>query len=156
MPKLPDQPFVEEAPVVHATTGVSLGAYAHRTLGDAGGLSQYGVHVERLPPGTLSSVRHWHETEDEFCYVLSGEVILHETGGETVLRPGDAVAWPAGSPDGHCLENRSPSDATYLIVGTRNRHDVVHYPDHDRIVRIDRETRARQITDGRGNPVGPR
>ena len=144
--------------VVHmvAATGVHLGAYAHRILGDPGGLTQYGVHIERLPPGTLSSVRHWHETEDEFCYILSGEVILHETEGDTLLRPGDAVAWPAGQPNGHCLENRSTSDATYLILGTRNRHDVVHYPDHDRIVQIDRQTRTRHVTDGHGNPVDAR
>jgi uncharacterized cupin superfamily protein len=156
MPKLAEQPFVEEAPIVHPATGVRLGAYAHRILGDLGGLTQYGVHLERLPPGTVSSVRHWHETEDEFCYVLSGEVILHENGGETRLGPGDAAAWPAGEPNGHCLENRGTEPATYLIVGTRNPTDTVHYPDHDRIVAIDRRTGARRITDSRGNPVDPR
>jgi uncharacterized cupin superfamily protein len=153
MPKLPEHPFVEEAPIVHPATGVPLGAYAHRILGDAGGLTQYGVHLERLPPCTFSSVRHWHETEDEFCYILSGEVILHENDGETLLRSGDAAAWPAGQPDGHRLENRSAGPAAYLIVGTRNRQDVIHYPDHDRIVQIDREAGTRQVADGRGNPV---
>ena len=153
MPVLPALPFVEEPATTHRATGAHLGAYAHRVLGDAGGLTQYGVLIERLPPGSTSSVRHWHETEDEFLYMLSGEAILYEDAGETLLRPGDAAAWPAGAPNAHCLENRSATDATYLIVGTRNRHDTVHYPDHDRIVRIDRKTGSRRVTDSSGKPV---
>jgi uncharacterized cupin superfamily protein len=153
MPVLPAQPFVEEPAITHRATGAHLDAYAHRVLGDPGGLTQYGVHLERLPPGSLSSIRHWHETEDEFLYLLSGTVILHENDGETPLQPGDAVAWPAGAPNAHCLENRSASDATYLIVGTRNRMDTVHYPDHDRIVQIDRLAQTRRVTDGSGKFV---
>lgn len=119
--------------MLHPVLGVPLGAYAHRILGDAGGLLQFGVHIESLPPGSMSSLRHWHETEDEFVLMLSGEVILHDNSGETRLVAGDAAAWPAGVPNGHCLENRAAADATYLTVGTRNRADIVHYPDHDRV-----------------------
>lgn len=143
MPKLAEPPFVAEAPIVHAATGVRLGTYMPRILGDLGGLTQYGVHPERFPPGTISSVRHWHETEDEFCDVLSGELVRHENDGETRPVAGDALAWPAGT-------------ATYLIAGCRNRIDTVHDPDHDRIVRLDRVTGSRLITDGAGPPVEPR
>jgi uncharacterized cupin superfamily protein len=151
MPRLPTLPFVEEPAVVHPVLGVTLAAYGHRVLGDLGGLTQFGVHVERLPPGSTSSVRHWHETEDEFLLMLTGEVILHENAGETRLVAGDAAAWPAGVPNGHCLENRSCADATYLTIGTRNSADSVHYPDHDRVCH--RDGPAHSWTRGDGTPV---
>ena len=151
MPLLPVLPFVEEPATLHPVLGVPLGAYAHRSLGDLGGLTQFGVHIERLPPGTRSSLRHWHDTEDEFILMLTGEVILHEDGTETRLVTGDAAAWPAGVPNGHCLENRSGADATYLTVGTRNRADSVHYPDHDCVCHRDGATR--RWTRGDGTPV---
>jgi uncharacterized cupin superfamily protein len=112
----------------HPLLGTTLGPYSYAALGDAGGLSQFGAHLEVLHPGSRSSHRHWHEAEDELVYVLAGEVVLIENT-ETVMRPGDAAAWPAGLPVGHCLENRSDADATYLVVGTRKMADVVHYPD---------------------------
>lgn len=148
MPPLPVLPFVEEPATLHPVLGVPLGAYAHRNLGDLGGLTQFGVHIERLPPGTSSSLCHWHETEDEFILMLSGEVILVEDGTETRLVAGDAAAWPAGVPNGHCLKNRSGVDATYLTVGTRNRADTVHYPDHDRVCHRDGPTRRWMRGDG--------
>ena len=151
MPPLPVLPFVEEPATLHPVLGVPLGAYAHRSLGDLGGLTQFGVHIERLPPGSISSLRHWHETEDEFILMLSGEVILLEDGTETRLVPGDAAAWPAGVPIGHCLENRSGAEATYLTVGTRKRADSIHYPDHDRVCHRDGPTR--RWTRGDGTPV---
>lgn len=128
MPVVPPAPFVTEPDAPHPVTGARLGTYAHRVLGDAAGLTQFGVHIERLPPGSRSSLRHWHETEDELVHVLEGEVWLIEDR-ETPLTAGMAAAWPAGHPVGHCLENRSASDALYLVVGTRNRDDVIHYPD---------------------------
>jgi uncharacterized cupin superfamily protein len=148
MPRIANLPFVEEPATVHPVLGVPLHPYAHRSLGDLGGLTRFGVHIERLPPGSTSSLRHWHETEDEFILMLSGEVILREDGGETRLVAGDAAAWPAGVPDGHCLENRSDAAATYLTVGTRNRADVIHYPDHDRICHKDGSARRWTRTDG--------
>jgi uncharacterized cupin superfamily protein len=148
MPKLALHPFAEEPETVHPVLGVPLHPYAHRILGDLGGLSQFGVHIERLPPGSTSSLRHWHGTEDEFILMLSGEVILHENAGETRLVAGDAAAWPAGMPNGHCLENRSDAPATYLTIGTRNRADVIHYPDHDRICHKDGSARRWTRADG--------
>jgi uncharacterized cupin superfamily protein len=78
-----------------------------------------------------SSQRHWHETEDEFVYVIEGEVVLCENDSETVLRAGDAAGWKAGVANGHCLVNRTNRDAVYLEIGTRNRNDRVVYPDID-------------------------
>ncbi len=129
MPKLdlPAASRVEDT-TPHVVLGPGLGAYSYVPLGDTGGLTQFGAHLETLPPGSRSSHRHWHEAEDELVYVLSGEVVLVEET-ETPLRAGDAAAWPAGHPVGHCLENRSAADATYLVVGTRRMADVVHYPD---------------------------
>src|SRR5579863_10782910 len=90
-----------------------------KRLGDVAGLTQYGVNLLRLPPGAWSSQRHWHTTEDEFVYVLSGEVTLVTDAGEEVLRAGDAAGFKANDGNGHCLQNRSGSDATVLEVGTR-------------------------------------
>ena len=101
-------------------------------LGDAAGLSQFGVNLLRLPPGQWSSQRHWHATEDEFTWVLEGEVVLVTDAGEEILRPGDCAGFPAGEANGHCFQNRSDRDALLLEVGTRNpAGDAVDYPDID-------------------------
>jgi uncharacterized cupin superfamily protein len=105
--------------------------YTATVLGDQIGLTQFGVGIETLHPGGLSSQRHWHENEDEFMYVLSGEVTLVEDDGPVTLRAGDAAGWAAGSPVGHHLQNRTDQDATYLIFGTRAKTDRAHYPDID-------------------------
>jgi uncharacterized cupin superfamily protein len=102
-----------------------------QALGDAGGLTQFGVNITRISPGSASALRHWHETEDEFVYVLEGELVLVENDGETVLKPGDAAAFKAGSGNAHRLINRTQRDAVYLEVGTRSPADHVHYPDDD-------------------------
>src|SRR5947208_872561 len=88
-------------------------------LGDAAGLTQYGVNLMRLPPGAWSSQRHWHAKEDEFIYVLSGEVVLATDAGEELLHAGDCAGFKAGDPDGHCLQNRGTADATVLEIGPR-------------------------------------
>jgi uncharacterized cupin superfamily protein len=102
-----------------------------RRLGNAVGLGQFGVNLTRLKPGMQSSQRHWHETEDEFVFVLEGEVVLCENDGETVLKPGDAAGWKAGVANGHCLINRTDRDAVFLEIGTRTKRDRVEYPDID-------------------------
>ena len=103
-----------------------------RRLGDAAGLRQFGVNLMRLPPGAWSSQRHWHSHEDEFVYVLSGEVTLVTDSGAEILRAGDAAGFPAGVSDGHTLQNRSAADATVLEVGTRNpTQDSTTYPGID-------------------------
>ncbi len=110
---------------------------SRQRLGNVVGLDQFGVNLTRLKPGAKSSQRHWHESEDEFVYMLEGELVLCENDGETVLKPGDVAAWKAGVANGHCLINRSSGDAVFLEVGSRKSHDRVDYPDIDMKVRKD-------------------
>lgn len=102
-------------------------------LGDAAGLTQFGVNLLRLPPGAWSSQRHWHTGSDEFVYVLSGEIVLVSDGGEEVLRAGDAAGFPARDTNGHCLQNRSDREAEVLEVGTRVPGDSAYYSDIDMV-----------------------
>ncbi|HET6807057.1 MAG TPA: cupin domain-containing protein [Frateuria sp.] len=102
-----------------------------QVLGDAGGLSDFGVNLTRLPPGSWSSQRHWHTREDEFVYVLSGELVLVTDAGEQPLRAGECAAFPKGVADGHHLVNRGSGTAVYLEIGTRSAEDACHYPDID-------------------------
>ena len=102
----------------------------HR-LGVAAGLTHLGVNLVRLAPGAWSSQRHWHTHEDEFVYVLSGELVLVADAGEEVLVAGDSAGFPAGVRNGHCLQNRSPADATFLVAGNRSNEDGGEYSDID-------------------------
>jgi uncharacterized cupin superfamily protein len=103
-----------------------------RRLGDAAGLTQFGVNLLVLPPGAWSSQRHWHTIEDEFVYVVDGEVVLVTDAGEEHLRAGDCAGFPAGERDGHHLQNRSARAATVLEIGTRRlADDEAFYPDID-------------------------
>ena len=106
-------------------------ARERRPLGDAVGLTQFGVNLLTLPPGAWSSQRHWHEGEDEFVYVLEGEVTLITDAGERRLGPGMAAGFPANRRDGHHLVNRSDNAARVLEVGTRTEGDSVEYSDID-------------------------
>lgn len=111
---------------------------ARRKLGDAARLTQFGVNLLRLPPGSWSSQRHWHSGEDEFVYVLEGELVLVCDDGEELLRAGDCAGFRAGDPVGHHLQNRSTHDALALEVGTRSASpdaELVDYPDIDMQVR---------------------
>jgi uncharacterized cupin superfamily protein len=101
-------------------------------LGDAAGLTQFGVNLQRLPPGTWSSQRHWHTAEDEFVWVLEGEVVLVTDTGEELLTKGDCAGFKAGAADGHHIQNRSNKDAVLLEIGSRRPDDdIVEYPDID-------------------------
>ena len=102
---------------------------ARQRLGN--GLSDFGVNLVRLPPGNWSSQRHWHSHEDEFVYVLEGELSLIEDGGETVLRAGDCAGFPKASGNGHHLVNKSDRMAVYLEVGSRAPADVTYCSDID-------------------------
>ncbi|TPK65436.1 cupin domain-containing protein [Mesorhizobium sp. B2-4-19] len=102
-----------------------------RRLGDAGGLTDFGVNLMTLPPGGWSSQRHWHSHEDEFVYVLEGELVLVEDGGETLLKAGDGAAFAKNSGNGHHLINRSSVPARYIEVGSRNPDDVITCSDID-------------------------
>ena len=103
-----------------------------RRLGDAAGLTQFGVNITRLPAGSWSSQRHWHSAEDEFVYVVAGELVLVTDSGEELLRAGDCAGFRAGLPDGHHLQNRTSYDALFLEIGSRRpEEDEVAYPDID-------------------------
>jgi uncharacterized cupin superfamily protein len=102
-------------------------------LGDVAGLTQFGVNLLRLPPGAWSSQRHWHTGEDEFVYVVAGEVVLVSDGGEEVLREGDAAGFAANNGDGHCLQNRSAREAVVLEIGSRVAGSIGHYSDIDMV-----------------------
>jgi uncharacterized cupin superfamily protein len=108
-------------------------ARERKQLGDAGGLTAFGVNLLTLPPGVWSSQRHWHSHEDEFVWVIEGEVVLITDDGEEVLKSGDCAAFKAGEPNGHHLINRSDRPALVLEVGTRDEADGCVYPDADMV-----------------------
>lgn len=110
-----------------------MGERSSQSLGDAAGLTQFGVNLDILQPGATSSLRHWHSREDEFVWIISGELVLVEDGGETVLRAGDAAGFKAGEVNGHHLRNRSDAPASFLAIGTRAADDTCHYSDVDLI-----------------------
>jgi len=115
-----------------------------RALGDALGLTKIGVNLTTLMPGKESSMRHHHTLEDEFVYMLEGEIVLRTDGGEQILTAGMCAGFPAGSTDGHHLINRGDRPARYLEISNRDREDVAAYsdPDVDLIYR--------QTPDGKG------
>ena len=110
---------------------VPCAARTRRRLGNAGGLRDFGVNLMTLPPGSWSSQRHWHSHEDEFVYVLDGELTLIEDGGETILRAGDCATFPKGTGNGHHMVNRSSAMAVYLEVGSRDPRDLTTCSDID-------------------------
>lgn len=102
-----------------------------RQLGDLFGLTNFGVNITVVPPGSVSALRHSHSRQDEFVYVVRGTLHLHTSQGETVLAAGMCAGFRAGSGDAHRLINRSHEDAVYLEVGDRTPGDAVTYPDDD-------------------------
>ena len=122
-------------------------------LGEAGGLTQFGVNLVILQPGALSSLRHWHRAEDEFVMVLSGECTLVTDDGEATLHPGDAAAFPAGEANGHHLINRTGAEARFLVVGSKATHEVATYSDVDLMVEI--AGGAARFTHKDGTPYVP-
>jgi uncharacterized cupin superfamily protein len=108
-----------------------MGDRVKRRLGDALGLTHIGVNLVMLAPGGQSALRHWHTSEDEFIYLLEGELVLVTDAGEQVLSAGMAAGFPAEKRDGHHFINRSRAPARYLEIGERNARDNAFYPDDD-------------------------
>jgi uncharacterized cupin superfamily protein len=106
-------------------------------LGEAGGLTQFGVNLVMLEPGAMSSLRHWHLHEDEFVMVTEGECVMVQDEGETVMRPGDCAAFPAGNTNGHHFRNRSDKVAKFLVIGTKAPREVATYSDVDLMVEME-------------------
>src|SRR3954462_2244900 len=137
-------PKIEISKAVVRTKGVYPQPYSTITdgrekaaLGNVAGLTQFGVNLTRLKPGAASALRHWHENEDEFVFVLEGELTLIEDGGETPLGAGEAAGFKSGVPNGHHLVNKSQRDAVYLEIGTRADRECAHYPEHDLVAKKD-------------------
>jgi uncharacterized cupin superfamily protein len=107
---------------------------SYLSLGDAGGLTQFGANITILEPGGVSSMRHWHMNEDEFVMVTLGEVVLVNDDGETVIRAGECAAFPAGVENGHHFLNKSSAEARFLAIGTRAPTETVYYSDVDMMV----------------------
>lgn len=137
MPKID----IDQAPTRHGTGypppyDAPCQARRRWKLGDAVGLTQFGVNLMRLEPGVWSSQRHWHTAEDEFVWVVEGQVVLVEEDGETILRAGDCAGFKAGVANGHQIQNRSNAVAVLLEVGSRRPDaDGCDYPDIDLILR---------------------
>ncbi len=121
-------------------------------IGDAAGLTQFGVNITLIKPHSASALRHSHDNEDEFVFMLEGELVLHENDGEIVLKPGDAAGFKAGSGIAHCQINRTDRDAVYFEVGTRAKSERVHYPDVDFV--MERDEKGRRFFRKSGAPIG--
>ena len=155
-------PVIDRAAVPVKTGSIYPSPYAEMMagrsslrLGDAGGLTQFGVNLVTLEPGALSSLRHWHQNEDEFVMVTEGECTLIDDAGEHALRTGDCAAFPANDGNGHHLVNRTGSVARFLVVGSKAKREVATYSDVDLKVEIAGGTA--QFTYRDGTPwEGPR
>ena len=150
-------PKIDIAKAVVRTKGVYPQPYTKITdgrekaaLGNVAGLTQFGVNLTRLKPGAASALRHWHEQEDEFVYVIEGELVLIEDGGETLLKPGDCAGFKAGVANGHHLVNKSQRDAVYLEIGTRASVERANYPDCDLV--MERDERGMRFLRRSGEP----
>lgn len=120
-------------------------------ISEVGGLNQFGSFIEILQPGGRSSIKHWHSAEDEMVYVLEGIITVIEGDGVKEAKAGDSITFKAGVPIGHCLENRSEDPTKCLVVGTRANHDIITYPDHNRVCIRDRSLENDVWTDFDGN-----
>ncbi|PZO64778.1 MAG: hypothetical protein DI498_10585 [Paracoccus denitrificans] len=127
----------DSVPVTQGASGypdpysLGEGFLSFRHLSDAAGLTQFGCALETLNPGKQSSQQHWEEHEDEFLYMLDGSLTVVEGDTDTVLVPGDACGWKAGDPVAHTLKNHTDKPAVYLIMGSRRRENICHYPGLD-------------------------
>jgi len=126
----PDSAPLRTGTIYPAPMAALVAGRSSRKLGEAAGLTQYGVNMIILQPGAAASARHWHEREDEFLIVTQGEMLLVDEDGEHPMRSGDCAAFPAGQANGHHMVNHSDSEARFLVVGTSIDGEVAHYPDH--------------------------
>ncbi len=110
-----------------------------KAVGNAAGLKNFGVNLVTLAPGSCSALRHWHTRQDEFVYVIEGEVTLVTNEGVQILKPGMMAGFPAGEANGHHLVNRSDAAVVYLEIGDRTANDEAYYPDDDLIAQLNSE-----------------
>ena len=132
MPKLDLTRVPEKTGSIYpAPYAEQMAGRASLRLGQAGGLTQFGVNLVTLDPGARSSLRHWHQNEDEFVMVTEGQLMLVQDDGETPMGPGECAAFPAGDGNGHHFVNRSDRIAQFLVVGSRAPREVATYSDVD-------------------------
>src|SRR5262249_26666484 len=153
-------PKIDIAKAVVRTKGVYPQPYTSITegrekaaLGNVAGLTQFGVNLTRLKQGAASALRHWHEQEDEFVYVLEGELVLIEDADETVLQPGECAGFKAGVSNGHHLVNKSQRDALYLEIRTRAAAERGNYPGIDLV--FERDQNGVRFLHKSGEPYPP-
>lgn len=139
---------VKTGSIYPAPYGAQMDGRSSIRVGDAGGLTQFGANIVILQPGAMSSLRHWHHREDEFVMVTQGECTLVQDEGETVMRPGDCAAFPAGDPNGHHFVNKSGAEARFLVVGSRMTPERVTYSDVDLDVELKDGTATFSRKDG--------
>ena len=139
---------VKTGSIYPAPYGEMMAGRSSKRLGDAGGLTQFGVNLVTLAPGALSSLRHWHLVEDEFVMVTQGSCIMITDAGETVMGPGDCAAFPANSGDGHHFINRSTEPAVFLVVGSKSAREVATYSDVDLMVTMQAGRASFTLKDG--------
>ena len=154
MPKLdPTRVPVKTGSIYPAPYAAMMAGRSSLRLGEAGGLTQFGVNLVTLEPGALSSLRHWHMAEDEFVMVTEGECVMVTDAGEEVMRPGDCAAFPAGVADGHHFINRTGAVARFLVVGSKAAREVATYSDVDLVVTV--EGKSATFTRKDGSPYVP-
>ena len=124
--------------------------YEQRRVGDAAGLTQFGVNRVVLAPDAHTALRHWHEVQDEFVIVMAGEVVLIEEDAETILRAGDCAGFKAGVANGHCFQNRSAEPVVLFEIGTHSEDETAHYPDVD--LRAEKRTGKYRFVHRDGTP----
>jgi len=143
---------------VHQGTGypapfdADVRARKKRKLGDALGLTNFGVNLVALPPGCWSSQRHWHSKQDEFIYIVSGILTLVMNEGERELSAGMVAGFPAGVENGHHLVNTSDADAVYMEVGDRLAGDICEYSDIDMRTQIIEDGKTDRYVHKDGTP----
>lgn len=140
-------PKVTETTAQRETGDGVCGPFEAVLFSDSGGLTQFGAFLETLPPGSSSSIRHWHSDEDEMLYMLDGTLTVHEGAESYTLSPGEAASFKAGVPEGHYAENASDTPVRYLVIGTRSERDVVTYPEADRVLRLRRDPESQEIVE---------
>lgn len=156
MPKLDiDQAPLRRGSAYPEPYAGQMAGRSSRRLGDLAGLTQFGVNIVYLEPGAVASLRHWHLKEDEFAMVLSGELVLSEDTGETIMHPGDCAAWKAGVPVGHRFVNRAKEPASFLVVGSKAPDEVATYTEVDMKLFIEGD-RARATYHDGSDWAGPR
>ncbi len=140
-----DVPVRSNPTIYPAPFAARVGGREKRPLGNAFGLTNFGVNLTRLAPGAISALRHAHATQDEFVYILDGNPTLITDAGATELSPGMCAGFKAGRGDGHHLVNRTDCDVVYLEIGDRTPGDRVIYPDDDLLAKLDADGRWRVL-----------